>query len=84
MVSLNHEDTFWGKLQLGVSHSTYLSVTLSLSITFFPEKKIDKAYLQFDLQISVDLRTDNEIKKMILIKKKIFFFFLIMPYHFKR
>lgn len=83
MVSLNHEDTFWGKLQLGVSHSIYLSVTLSLSITFFFLKKIDKAYLQFDLQINVDLRTDNEIKKMILIKKNIFFF-LIVPYHFKR
>lgn len=59
---------------VSVTLSTYLSVTLSLSITFFPEKKKDKAYLQFDLQISVDLRTDNEIKKMILIKK-IFFFF---------
>lgn len=62
MVSLNHEDTFWSKLQLGVSHS----------INFLPEK-IDKAYLQFDLQIRVDLRTDNEIKKMILMKQKIFF-----------
>lgn len=86
MVSLNHEDTFWGKLQLGVSHSIYLSISHSISIYHFFswKKKKDKAYLQFDLQISVDLRTDNEIKKMILIKKKIFFFFLIMPYHFKR
>ena len=71
----------WLPYMMRIASEASCNSALSWSVSISPEW-IRKSYLQFDLQVSVDVRTDNNIKKANAGEEV--YFFLIVSCCFKR